>query len=223
MIKIILTFVFLVSSFAQADILKDFDSLGGNDALINRAKLLQPDKKVNIVQKRIVDRRWRHELSPTYSNIIGGDAYLSTQTVGFDYHLHINPQWAVGASYFSAFNKLSKEGDFLINNEDLVPDVDEPREGYDVFVNFHPIYGKFNFFNLGVVHFDMYALASLGNMTLKSGSTSSYSLGGGIGFWFSQHLTSRFEIRERFYEARRFDRSVDMDVTIASFSIGYLL
>lgn len=223
--KYLLLSVIILGSLAAnaADILKDFDSLGGNEALIDRAKLLQPDKKINIVQNRVVSRRWRHEFSPTYTNIIGGDSYLNTQSVGMEYHLHINPQWAVGAGYFSAYNQLSKEGEFLIANEALVPDIDEPKDGYDIFVNYHPIYGKFNFFNLGVVHFDMYALAAFGNVTLKSGATSTYSVGGGIGFWFSQYLTSRFEVRERFYEAQRFDRSIDMDVTVASISIGYLL
>ncbi|MEM7646476.1 MAG: hypothetical protein AAF203_06180 [Pseudomonadota bacterium] len=72
LIALISTLFFAQAAFA--DIMKDFDSLGGNDVLINRAKVLQPDKNVKVVQNRTVDRRWRNEFSAGYSNVMGGEA-----------------------------------------------------------------------------------------------------------------------------------------------------
>ncbi|MCB0377062.1 MAG: outer membrane beta-barrel domain-containing protein [Bdellovibrionales bacterium] len=218
-----LVILFLVSPFAHGDIMKDFDSLGGNDVLINRAKLLQPDKKVKVVQDRIVGRRWRNELSPTYANVIGGDAYLNTQTVGLDYHLHINPFWSAGLSYFTAFNSLSKEGRYLIDSDGLIPDVDQPKQGYELLVNFSPIYGKINLFDYTVLHFDVYGIGTYGKIDLKSGQQDTYSVGAGFGLWISQHITSRFELRQRFYQVERITGATDINATLASFSLGYML
>lgn len=208
---------------ASADILEDFDSLGGNDVLMNRAKVLQPEKDVSIVQNRIVDRTWRNELSAGYSNVLGGDAYLQTQMLALDYHLHINPYWSVGLGYFSAYNKLSEEARYLIDDNKLVPDVDQPDSGYELLANFSPIYGKLNIFNMGVVQFDVYGILSYGNIRLKSGETATYTWGAGFGLWISQNLTTRLEVRQRYYEAQRFGGPTNIDTTTASLSIGYML
>ncbi len=219
----LIVFILWLGRMAQADLLKDFDSLGGNDVLMNRAKVLQPEKDVKIVQNRVVDRRWRHEFSGAYSNVIGGDSFLNTQMLSLDYHMHINPYWTVGVSYFSAFNQLSDEGNYLIDQNNLVPDLDHPESGYELIGNFAPIYGKINMFGMGIVQFDVYAILSYGNIKLKSGETPTYTWGAGFGLWISQHLTARLEIRQRFYEAQRFGGPTDIDTTNAGLSFGYLL
>lgn len=219
-------FVLLTALFvmpAKADIMKDFDSLGGNDVLINRAKMLQPEKDVKVVQNRIVDRRWRNEFSFGYSNVLGGDAYMQTQMLNLSYHLHITPRWSVGLNYFNAYNKLSSEATALIATDELIPDLDQPESGYELVGNFAPIYGKLNVLDMGVAQFDMYLLTTYGQIALKSGDTSTYSVGAGIGLWISQHLTSRLEVRQRFYEARRFGGGVNIDTTVAGVSFGYML
>ena len=221
--KLALVITLLICQWAQADIMKDFDSLGGNDVLIDRAKKLQPNKNVTVVQNRTVDRYLRNEFSIGYNNIVGGDAYLQTQMLNANYHLHINPRWAVGLSYFSAFNKLSSEGEFLVDADGLIPDVDAPDSGYELVGNFAPIYGKVNMFDLGVIQFDVYALVSYGRIKLQSGDSDTYSLGAGLGLWISQHLSSRFEIRQRAYTAQRFGGTQDMSTTSVGFTFGYIL
>lgn len=222
--KTLLIFVLLwLGRMAQADILKDFDSLGGNDVLIDRAKSLSPNKNVSIVQNRVVDKRWRHELSTGYANVVGGDSFLNTQTLSLDYHLHITPRWTAGVSYFSMFNKLSKEGRYLIDQNSLVPDVDQPQDGYELLMNYAPIYGKMNMFGLGIVQFDAYGILSYGTMNLNSGQTSTYTWGTGVGLWISQHLTARLELRQRFYQSQRFGGPNDTNTTNVGLSFGYLL
>ena len=220
---ILICSIILCSLSAQADILKDFDSLGGNDVLIDRAKKLQPDKNISVVQSRTVSRRWRNEFSLGYNNVIGGDAYLQTQMLNLDYHLHITPRWSVGLSYFSAYNKLSPEGRYLIDGDALIPDVDQPKSGYELVGNFAPIYGKVNMLDMGVLQFDIYAIVTYGNIALKSGNTNTYSVGAGMGLWLSQHLSTRLEVRQRFYQAQRFGGTKDLETTVAGVSFGYLL
>lgn len=223
--KIVITalIAFLFSAPAQADIMEDFDSLGGNDVLMDRAQKLHPNKSVTVVQDRIVDQRFRHEINFGYNNVIGGDAYLQTQTLNLNYYFHINPRWTVGLNYFQAYNKLSREGEFIIANDRLVPDVDAPKSGYEVVGQFAPIYGKVNMFDMGVLQFDMYALVTYGNINLASGGTDTYSVGAGLGLWISQHLATRLQIRQRFYQAQRFGGAVDIETTVAGISFGYML
>ena len=223
--KIALIWILIATSFsAQADILKDFDSLGGNDVLVERAQLLQPEKSVSVVQNRVVDRRIRHEFSVGYSNYLGGDAYLETQSVDLAYNFHINPYVSVGLGYFSNSSEFSKEGRYTIDVDGLIPDVEAIDSGYEIAVYGYPMYGKINLLNMGVVHFDFYGVASYGKMTLATSESNHYSVGGGIGLWISQHITSRIELRQRYFTAqKRISGATSMDQTVLSVSIGYLL
>ncbi|MEK7358316.1 MAG: outer membrane beta-barrel domain-containing protein, partial [Bdellovibrionota bacterium] len=80
-----------------------------------------------------------------------------------------------------------------------------------------------NLLDKGVAHFDIYLLGGAGNVELRSGSKSTYTAGGGVGIWWSQHLTTRAELRYQPYNAKRYDRETPMNLTIAGLQIGYLL
>lgn len=209
--------------WAHAEILKDFDSLGGNKVLLEKAKVLEPDKKIFVVQNRIVDRNTRFELAPKYFSVFGGDSFLDTQAIGLESHFHINPKFSLGAGYFQAYNQLTAEGKSLVDNDGLIPDTDFLKSGLTGTLNWYPIYGKFNLLDLAIVHFDLYLLGGYGQVELSSGSTNAYTYGGGIGFWISQHLTSRVEVRQFLFEAQRQNGPVDMELTLGSLSLGYLL
>jgi outer membrane beta-barrel protein len=217
-----------VEMSAAADLLKDFDTLGGNDVLLEKAQALNPDAQIRIVQDRVVNRRRRLELSPEFSSVIGGDAYNTTSNIGLNAHYHFTPQWSVGLKYNYSFNQLRQEGEYLltdtsINGKAQIPQIDFPKQHAMMVINWYPIYGKMNLYDLGVVHFDVYALAGAGQMELKSGPTTSYTGGGGIGFWVSQHLSTRLELRYEGYTAKRFTGDTNMNTTVAGIQIGYML
>ncbi len=231
---IVLVLVMLAPLMSSADIMEGFDSLGGNDVLLDRAKSLNPEAEIRVVQDRIVPRRWRHEFNVGYSNFIGGDSLVNTQSVNFDYHIHINPRWSVGAKYLKTYNGLSNEGEALVgtggelkdrlkDDEAIIPELDEPTQGYLGVLNYYPIYGKLNMFNSGIVHFDVYLTLGYGQMELQSAASETYTVGGGVGFWISNHLTSRLELRQQFYDSERFTGKQQMNMTIATFSMGYML
>ncbi|MCC7403269.1 MAG: outer membrane beta-barrel domain-containing protein [Bdellovibrionales bacterium] len=212
-----------LAGLAQAGIMDDFDSLGGNDALLEKAQALNPETKIEIVQSRIVKRHSRHEFYPEYGNILGGDTYLNTQYLAGNYQYHINPRWSVGLKYSHYLNELGSEGRNIISQFGYIPELDWPKQSYLGLINYYPMYGKFNFFGKSIIHFDFYFLAGYGNIELKNGETSALTGGAGVGFWLSQHLTSRFEIRVLNYTSERMAGAADMKLTVANLSLGYML
>ena len=215
-------------AWAGSDIMKDFDSFGGNDALLERANTLSPDQKVEVIQNRIVSRKHRFEFDPEYQNVLGGDAYNNTQSIGVNAQFHITEHWSIGLKYAYDFNQLTSEGNFLlkdtsISGQGMVPDIDYPKQEGLALVNWYPIYGKMNLYDLGVVHFDVYGLGGGGAIQLKSGTTGVYTGGLGVGLWLSQHLTTRIEYRYETYVAQRLSGETRINANIASFQVGYML
>lgn len=217
-----------VETAKSADLMKDFDTLGGNDVLLEKAKALNPEAQIRIVQDRVVSRRRRVEISPEFSSVLGGDAYNMTSNLGINAHYHFTPQWSLGLKYSYSFNQLRQEGEYLINDVSVsgkaqIPQIDFPKQQAQLVLNWYPIYGKMNLYDLGVVHFDIYAIAGGGQIELKSGMTTSYTAGGGIGLWVSQHLSTRFELRYEGYTAKRYTGDTNMNTTVAGIQVGYML
>ncbi len=229
LLKLLSISALLLSSNAfAADLMKDFDSLGGNDVLLEKAQALNPEAEIRVVQDRVVSRRNRFELAPEFLSVLGGDAYNKTTTLGLNLNYHITPQWSLGLKYGYSFNALRPEGEHLltdtsVNGKGLIPDIDFPKQQAMFLVNWYPIYGKMNLYDLGVVHFDVYAIAGAGQVELKSGTTMSYTGGAGLGLWVSQHLSTRFELRYEGYTAKRYTGDVRMNTTVAGIQIGYML
>lgn len=220
----------MMAAPAQAkDLMEDFDSLGGNDALLEKARALNPEVSVRVVQDRVVNRRNRIELAPEFSGVIGGDAYNSTQNIGANLHFHLNPRWSLGLKYNYAINHLRSEAKDLIQEAEtsglpLIPDIDFPKQQAMAFANWYPIFGKMNLYDLGVAHFDLYVLAGAGQIELRSGRVPTYSAGGGVGFWVSQYLSARMELRYQTYQAKqRSGAEVGMNTTVMGLQVGYLL
>lgn len=232
LISLIAIVLFSANSFA--DIMQDFDSLGGNDVLLDKAQAIQPETRVQVVQDRIVDRRLRHEISPETGLVAGGFTYLDSNFVGLNYQFHITPRWSVGAKYSYYFNELSPEGEGLVNKYDeltagqntdtaYVPELDWPLQSYMAVANWYPVYGKMNLHDLGILHFDVYFLGGYGQVQLKSRNTDTWTAGGGLGMWFSQYLSGRVEVRYQNYLAETFEDSKSLDLTVVSFNLGVML
>jgi outer membrane beta-barrel protein len=218
----------LIASTAYAQVMEDFDSLGGNKALLERAKDLNPDSKVEVVQDRIVNRHHRFEISPEFGTVVSGDSFLSTLQTGVTAHYHFNPHWSLGLKYASMSNTLTKDGENLIADTNrtgkaVIPDLDYPIQQYMAVLAWYPLYGKINMFDKGIAHFDVYGQVGTGQIELHSGSTSTWMGGMGIGFWISQHLTSRLELNAQNYKTQRVLGDSNLTLTVASLSMGYML
>jgi len=235
---IVLVSIFQVAMAAEntsEDLASDFDALGGNKTLLERAQALEPEMNVTIVQDRTVSRRNRVEIAPEFSGTYGGDTYNRTRSIGLNLHYHFTPRWSVGVKFNQNFNALTTEGEAMMRDsyEDFknnperpgiaYPDIDYPKSETMALVNWYPFYGKMNLLDKGILHFDMYMIGGYGQVQLASGPTTTYTGGGGIGLWFTQHFTSRFEMRYQNYKAQYLKGEKNMDLAIASVQMGWML
>jgi outer membrane beta-barrel protein len=211
-----------------SEILKDFDSLGGNSDLYEKAKALSPELRTQVIQNRVVDRRLRLEVSPTFTTYWGGNPYISSQSAGMEFSFHITPRWSVDLAYTFAYqNNLTNEGQFFVdraedNNTSDVPDVDAPRGSALGFLTYYPFYGKLNMFD-NVVHFDIYTSLGLGTTELATGNAATVGANLGMGIWWSQHLSTRLGYRFQNYEAQPKNGPQEINMSSAFVSMGYLL
>lgn len=229
---LILAALFPVAAIAEQ---ADFDSLGGNHPILERAKAISSEKIVSIVQNRTVPRINRFEFAPEFSGTFGGDSYNRTRGLGANIHYHFNPRWSVGLKYEYAFNSLTPEGKAMVDQaiadyesnpvtpNTPYPFLDYPKSQALALVNWYPFYGKLNLMDKGVAHFDIYGIAGAGQVQLFSGSATTYTGGMGIGFWLSQHLSSRMEMRYQTYDTKVFDKKQKMDLAVGSVQVGWML
>jgi outer membrane beta-barrel protein len=214
---------------------KEFDALGGNGVLLEKAQALNPEVRTTVVQNRIVDRTSRFELSGQYANTFGGDTYVRTGIFGLSGQFHFNNNWSVGAKSGIAFNKLTNEGKSLVEAAEAdaaanplsstadIPSMDYPKQLSMGYVNFYPLYGKISWLGKGISHFDIYGQLGYGNISLKSGGTTAMSAGAGVGVWGTEHLTTRLEMTYLDYTAKHIDgKEIKMGVTSASVQVGWL-
>jgi outer membrane beta-barrel protein len=213
----------------------DFDSLGGNSILLERARALQPEKEVSIVQTRTVNRRHRWEFSPEAGTVMGGQTYTRTKSLGMNVDYHFNPYFSVGVKYTYDFNDLTREGNALVDAAYAdyqahpghptvpYPQLDYVKDEIFALADWYALYGKLNWFDREVVHFDIYTVGGIGQVRLNSGPASSYTAGLGVGLWLSQHFTSRFEMRYQTYTAQYYTGPKQLDLAVGSFQMGWLL
>lgn len=233
-VGLILTLLVSQVSFAQID--QELDSFGGNQALYEKARALNPEIDNNVVQNRFVERSNRFEIAPEFSGIAnGGDAYNRTTNAGLNVHYHINPSWSVGAKYNYSFNALTPEGKEMVERADsaaandpkspnyLYPQVVYQKSEMLGFVNWYPIVGKLSFGKYGVAHFDTYLTAGYGQIELSNGSSPVASLGVGMGFWLGRNLTTRVEYRGEQYTAEYYSKTESMLTGVASVQMGWML
>ncbi len=231
---ILISLAIFFSSLARADIQNDFDSLGGNTPLLERAKALNPETVTSIVQNRTVNLNHRFELAPEISGTFGGDTYSRTHSFGLNAQYHINPRWSIGAKYNYSFNTLTAEGEAMIdraiqdaqNNPKtagLVPQMDYPKYETLALINWYPIYGKMNLYDKAVAHFDIYGVLGGGEIALRSGSTATYTGGLGVGLWLNPNTTARLEVRYQRYKAQYVNGAKDLDLAVGGLQMGWLL
>jgi outer membrane immunogenic protein len=230
---IAIIFLSLMASGANAQVSKELSTLGSNKDVSKRASSLESRSRVAIVQGRTVPRDWRFELGASYGPVAVGDSYLITQNFGGQIDLHVTPKFSLGVRYAKAFNSLTAEGKQRFDaaraaklrgeSDWKVPDLDYPDSSLMGVVNWYMFYGKMNFFDISVVQFDIYSLAGYGTQTLASGNTPTWTAGGGIGFWITNHITSRMELRYQSYQDQVYTGARDLNLIVANFGVGVLL
>ena len=162
---------------------------------------------------------------------LGINPFLNTSSLGGLAELHISPKFSLGVRYANFDNSLNSEAqnryDLAKQNpqssSSIIPEIDSPFNSTHGVISWYPVYGKMNLLDLGISQFDIYFLGGYGQVKLKSGVSDSWTVGGGIGLWLNQYVTSRFEIRHQAYQDQVVTGARDMDMTFITFSMGVLL
>jgi outer membrane immunogenic protein len=230
-----------VAPVAKAQVSDELESLSSNKQVNDRAAHLESRTRMGIVQGRAVDRHWRVEVGASYGPVAYGDSYVNTQNGGANLDLHISPRASLGVHYAHAFNQLTSEGQQVFDQArsarkatgdfSNLPQVSYPEESVMGVVNWYMMYGKINLFDWRTVQFDIYSLAGYGQIKVSSTYdsqitsvwTNTWTAGGGVGFWLSQHVTSRFELRYQSYADKVYSGSRDLNLIVANLGIGFLI
>lgn len=226
-----------LNAAAATDLTSEMDALGANKDLMKKAKAIDPNNRIRVVQNREVDRYWRLELGVNYGTAAGGDPYVDTNLLGGQMDLHITPRYSIGARYYNANNQRSSEGrrvkkeiDEQIANGGINfrnPGTDYVKDQWLIVGSVYPIYGKMNLFDTSIAQFDLYLLGGAGQVKLSSGAAPVYTAGGGVGLWLTQHFSSRLEARWQGYQDQpdyQFGGGKrNIDQTILTATIGILL
>jgi len=230
--KLILSVLSLMamSSLSSA---ADWDSLGSSQTILKKAKALDSENKVRVVQKRAVDRDLRLEISSHYGLISGGDSYVKTQAGGAQVEFHINPKWSLGFRYDSYITALTPEGakvsdeakaSIARGDQTKLPEINFPLNSQMGTISWYPIYGKLNLFDQAVTQFDVYLMAGAGVIKLDSAQNSSLvSAGTGIGLWLTNHFSTRFEIKYQSYKDNVYAIDPQINLMSMQFGLGFLL
>jgi len=211
----------------------ELDALGANKDLLRKAKAIDPENRIRVVQNRDVDRHNRFELGVNYGMNAGGDPYVSTNAIGGQMDFHFTPRWSVGARYHSYSNELTSEGKRVFddaqarknagNNDFRFPDTDYAKDSWLGLISWYPVYGKLNWFDAAITQFDLYLIGGAGQINLNSGSAPLFSAGGGIGIWLNRYMSTRLEARWQGYRDQVYDGSRNINQTVLSATIGFLL
>ncbi len=208
----------------------DLQSLGGNSAILRKARSMDPNNRARIVQEREVNRNLRFEVAASYGYVAGGDPYTLTDNLGLQLDFHINPRWSIGTRYYQFSNSLSREGNRVAQAVQQNPELtffdstDYAKDSFMGTISWYPVYGKLNLFDLRVAQFDMYTLLGYGQIRLASGSAPTLTAGGGVGIWLTQHFSTRFEARWQSYSDRpQSGEARPLDLTLLSLTLGFLL
>jgi outer membrane beta-barrel protein len=220
----------LVTSAGANNLKNEISALGADGDILKRVKALSPRNRIRVVQKRSVDRNLRFEFGGGFGAISGGDPFLSTKVLLGRADFHLTPRYSLGVQYSSFDNDLNSEGKNRAelakkypNNDNLIPKTDHAISSTMAIFNWYPMYGKVNILDSAITQFDVYFLLGAGNISLQSGDTSVATVGGGLAFWISQHISTRLEVRYQTYEDRPEIQQRQLDQTVLSANIGFLL
>lgn len=235
---LILTSLILMSFGGWAkDLTQEMDALGANKDLMKKARAIDPKNRVRVVQNREVDRYYRLELGLNYGMAAGGDPYVNTNVLGGHLDFHFTPRWSAGARYYNNSNSLNAEGKKVFEDAEARrasgdntfrrPGVDYAKDSWLAVLNWYPMYGKMNLFDMGIAQFDIYMLGGAGQINLQSGTAPLYTAGGGVGLWLTQHFSTRFEARWQGYQDKIYDgvetTTRDINQTVLTATLGFLL
>lgn len=169
----------------------------------NTAPIGVAAEKIYAVQTRYSPMQYRHEISVGGATHFNSDSHLSSKQVEVDYRFYLSNRVFLGLAGSYVFNSFTDSANRLMRDVGRVPDVDYAKYKADLSVGFNVFYGKFRLSMDQVFYFDQYVSLGGGFADLASGRTAMAVGDIGMVFWFGQHMSLRFGVKDYFYKETR--------------------
>lgn len=154
------------------------------------------EKNVRVVQQKNFMLYHRAEVVPTFTLALN-ENLTQHLGVGAQARFHITDEWSIGVDYIKYFGKNTELASQIGDQFQVYPKKLLMNFYVGANVSYIPLYGKFLFFGLGPVHWDMHLSAGLGATRINA---SNYKVTGNIGLGFRfriwKFLTLNAEIRD---------------------------
>ncbi len=158
------------------------------------------EEQLQIVNTRYSSLINRHEVTLRGAHNFTSEGHLRVRQAALSYRYHLNDRWSFGLRYVRHSNKLSKDGDFLLSQQKIVPDTDYALNAQELFASYNTIYGKLRWSERRVVYFDQYISLGGGQIELASDRTQHAFVDLGFVFWPSRWGSLRVGIKNEMYE-----------------------
>ena len=183
---------------------KEFEFLGSNsEALEIMSSQFGYQSSLNIVQKRLLPRKFLSEISMVVSPVIKGITYLNSGSLDATYRFYLDSYWSAHLKYSYFFNRINKEGEDMFRYSQSPVDLQySQKKEYSLGFDWTPFYGKVAVLNK-VIHFDIYLSLSGGFLELfrlDGNRIPTASLAGGFVLWLSKRVNARLGLSGSYYQ-----------------------
>lgn len=155
-----------------------------------------PYKHIFVVQRRLVRKEGRHEVSPLLLSIQPADSFRKQISFGFSYAYHLSDQWTFEPLHVSLIKNISSGlSDALTDSTGRETDRIEPVLGVAAALQWAPLRSK----AAGVTsihHFEGYFLGGGGMTRFEDETVASALVGLGFRLYVSRDALVRIEFRD---------------------------
>lgn len=153
---------------------------------------------IRVVQAQPFTRGGRFAFAPAFA-LSTNDPLVQTFTVGANLTGYIKDWIGITAGFHYAFDAKRSAQNGLLGQQ-LRPELNPMKWVGTLGVEWVPIYGKFAFFNRGIVHWDAYLVGGAGAVnTDRGGITVTGMVGVGSRLFVTHWLTVNVEVRDFLY------------------------
>ncbi len=161
------------------------------------------------VQTRYAPMQNRHEFSLGGGTNFSGDGFLRTGNLDASYRFYLTNRWFLGLTGNYVFNRFTKAGAALVENNNLVADVAVTKYRADLSLGYHLFYGKFRVSMDEVFYLDQYVALGPGLVVLDTRRSWAGVADVGLALWFGRNFSMHVGVKDYiFYEQRRLTGSL---------------
>ncbi len=160
-------------------------------------------EKLYAVQNRFSPLGRRFEIAGGAGTNFSSSSFLISRNFDLSARMYFSDRWYAGLSGNYVLNQFTKDGEDLVNNPGLVPDVGVVLFRTDLTVGYNLFYGKFRVTMDKVFYFDHYVALGAGVIWQELGRRLAAVGDTGIAMRFGRNLSLRVGVKDYFFDEQR--------------------